>query len=67
MSDYAPFERLLVAKEVAHLLKVSPCQVYRRVRDGSLRAYRVAPTRKGLRFKPDDVRRFLAASVVDPV
>ena len=65
MSEPAPFERLLVAKEVAYLLKVSPVQVYRRVREGSLRAFRVAPTRKGIRFRPDDVRRFLAESRIE--
>lgn len=51
---------LFTAKEVAAWLGVTPNVVHKRVKDGSLRASRIAPTRKGLRFKPDDVRAFVA-------
>lgn len=59
--DFAPFERLLTAKEVAVLLNVPVRHVHAAARSGELRASRVAPNRKGLRFTPDDVRAYVQA------
>lgn len=54
-------EPLYTAKEVAAWLGVSPRVVHARVRDGSLRASRIiAASQKGLRFRADDVRAFVA-------
>lgn len=56
---FTPFERLLTAKEVALMLAVPARHVHAAVKSGALRASRVAPNRKGLRFEPDDVRAYI--------
>lgn len=49
-------QRLMTAREVADALRISPMTVYRMVRCGSLRAFRVG---RQLRIPADDVRAYI--------
>ena len=57
----APDDRLqvglLTPQNVAEILKIKPARVYEAVRDGRLPAVRI--TGKLIRFRPQDVERFI--------
>jgi len=50
-------EELLTPQKVAEILKIKPARVYEAVRDGRLAAVRI--TGKLIRFRPQDVERFI--------
>jgi excisionase family DNA binding protein len=56
-------ERLMTADEVAAALGVHRKFVYARVHAGALRGYKLGPQ---YRFRPEDVRAFVEASVAAP-
>ncbi len=51
-------EGLLTPQKVAEILKIKRARVYEAVRDGRLPAVRI--TGKLIRFRPQDVERFIA-------
>jgi len=56
MAKNPEFRKLLVLKEVADVLRISPRSVQRLVKDQNLRALRVGGS---LRFHQDDLERFI--------
>ncbi len=54
-------EELLTPQKVAEILKIKPARVYEAVRDGRLPAVRI--TSKLIRFRPEDVERFIQQCV----
>ena len=52
---------LMTAREVADVLRVSPMTVYRMVRAGSLRAFRVG---RQLRIPVEDVQGYIEAHTI---
>jgi len=57
LADQRSREVLLTPQDVAGILKVKPARVYEAVRDGRLPAIRI--TGKPIRFRPQDVERFI--------
>lgn len=57
---------VLDIEQVADQLKVKEGTIRRLVHEGRLRAYRIGGRRGKLRFKPEDVERYLESAVVRP-
>jgi len=63
LSDDGVLERLMTADEVAAALGVHRKFVYARLHAGALRGYRLGSQ---YRFRPQDVRAFVEASLAQP-